>query len=79
MVDSDLAKIYGVQTKVLNQAIKRNKKCFPADFMYQLTKEEYSFLRSRCVTLKSGRGRHRKYFPYVFTEPGVAMLSGSAQ
>lgn len=75
MLDSDLAKLYGVQTKVLNQAIKRNKKRFPADFMYQLTKKEYSSLRSHNVTLKSGRGRHRKYSPYVFTEPGIAMLS----
>ena len=70
MLDSDLAKFYGVKTKVFNQAIKRNQKRFPEDFMFQLTKEEYSSLRSQFVTLKMGRGQHRKYFPHVFTEQG---------
>lgn len=75
MLDSDLAELYGVSTKVLNQAIKRNAKRFPSDFMFQLKAEEYDSLRSQFVTLKQGRGRHRKYLPYVFTEQGVAMLS----
>jgi phage regulator Rha-like protein len=75
MLDSDLAELYGVSTKVLNQAVKRNVKRFPSDFMFQLKADEYGSLRSQIVTLKPGRGRHRKYFPYVFTEQGVAMLS----
>ena len=75
MIDSDLAKLYQVEVKVLNQAVKRNRERFPDEFMFQLTAEEYSFLRSQNVTLKEGRGRHRKYLPYVFTEQGVAMLS----
>lgn len=73
MLDSDLAKLYGVETKVLNQAVKRNIQRFPADFMFQLTKEEC--LRSQIVTLNESRGRHLKYYPHVFTENGVAMLS----
>lgn len=60
MLDSDLAKLYGVETKVLNQAVKRNIQRFPADFMFQLTKEEC--LRSQIVTLNESRGRHLKYF-----------------
>lgn len=75
MLDSDLAAMYGVQTKVLNQAVTRNVARFPKDFMFQLTKEEDSALRSQFVTLKSGRGQHRKYRPRVFTEMGVSMLS----
>ncbi|MCF1751707.1 ORF6N domain-containing protein [Mariniradius sediminis] len=88
MMDSDLAEMYGVETKVLNQAVKRNLDRFPEDFMFQLTVEEWEglkaefeeqkgrdFLRSQIVTLEDGRGRHRKYLPYVFTEQGVAMLS----
>lgn len=67
--------MYGVEIRVLNQAVKRNIKRFPEDFMFQLSKEEYDLLRSHSVTLK--RGQHRKYFPYVFTEQGVAMLSSS--
>ena len=74
MLDSDLARLYGVETKVLNQAVKRNIQRFPEDFMFQLTKEEC--LRSQIVTLNEGRGRHLKYMPHVFTENGVAMLSG---
>jgi phage regulator Rha-like protein len=74
MLDHDLAALYQVQTKVLNQAVKRNSKRFPDDFMFQLTAEEsQEFLRSQFVTLK--RGQHFKYLPYVFTENGVAMLS----
>jgi hypothetical protein len=75
MLDSDLASLYGVQTKVLNQAVTRNIERFPEDFLFQLTDEEAAFLRSQFVTLKPGRGRHRKYLPYAFTEQGVAMLS----
>jgi len=75
MLDSDLAELYGVMVKVLNQAVKRNIGRFPEDFMFQLTKEEDESLRSQIVTLKKGRGEHRKYLPNVFTEQGVAMLS----
>jgi len=75
MLDNDLASLYGVETRVLVQALKRNIERFPEDFMFQLTAEEYAFLRSQTVTLKGGRGRHRKYLPYAFTEQGVAMLS----
>ena len=75
MLDTDLAKLYGVATKVLNQAVKRNRTRFPMDFMFQLTAEEAASLRSQIVTLKPSRGQYRKYRPYVFTEQGVAMLS----
>ena len=68
--------MYGVETRVLNQAVKRHKKRFPEDFMFQLSKSEYDFLISQSVTSKkSGRGGVRK-MPYTFTEQGVAMLSG---
>ncbi len=73
MLDSDLAMLYGVETKVLNQAVKRNIQRFPSDFMFQLTKDEC--LRSQIVTLNEGKGRHLKYMPHAFTENGVAMLS----
>jgi hypothetical protein len=76
MLDADLAALYQVDVKVLNQAFKRNRDRFPADFVFQLTAEEAESLRSQIVTLKVGRGRHRKYLPYAFTEQGVAMLSG---
>jgi phage regulator Rha-like protein len=75
MLDKDLALLYSVQAKVLNQAVKRNLSRFPDDFMFQLTAEEGESLRSQIVTLKAGRGQHRKYLPYAFTEQGVAMLS----
>ncbi len=76
MLDSDLAELYGVETKRLLEQVRRNKERFPEDFMFQLTKEEYDALRSQFATLKkTGRGRHRKYLPYAFTEQGVAMLS----
>ena len=75
MLDSNLAELYDVATKVFNQAVKRNKSRFPSDFMFQLTTEEFDILRSQIVTLETGRGRHRKYLPYAFTEQGVAMLS----
>jgi len=75
MVDNDLAELYGVEARILNQAVKRNITRFPLDFMFQLNKQETEILRSQFVILKSGRGQHRKYMPYVFTEQGVAMLS----
>ena len=88
MIDGDLAKLYGVGTKVLNQAVRRNLKRFPDDFMFELTKQEAEIwksqivisnsddsLRSQFVTLKKGRGQNSKYLPLVFTEQGVAMLS----
>ena len=73
MLDSDLAALYGVETRVLKQAVRRNIKRFPGDFMFELTKEENRPLRSQNVTLK--RGQHSKYLPFAFTEQGVAMLS----
>ena len=73
MLDRDLAKLYGVETKALNQAVKRNIKRFPEDFMFQLTYDEC--LRSQIVTLNTKQGHHLKYLPHVFTEQGVAMLS----
>ncbi|MBL6978977.1 MAG: ORF6N domain-containing protein [Desulfobacteraceae bacterium] len=73
LLDRDLAGLYGVETKVLKQAVRRNIKRFPDDFMFELTKEEQHSLRSQNVTLK--RGQHSKYLPFAFTEQGVAMLS----
>lgn len=75
MLDEDLADLYAVETRVLVQQVKRNAKRFPADFMFQLTKAEAEALRSQIVTSNEGRGG-RRYSPYVFTEQGVAMLSG---
>lgn len=77
MLDSDLAMLYEVETKVLNQAVKRNLERFPLDFMFQLTKDEYEVLRSQIVTskLKTEKRGGRQYYPYVFTEQGVSMLS----
>ena len=75
MLDFDLAEIYEVETRVLKQAVKRNINRFPSDFMFELTRTEYNFLRSQIVTLEKGRGRYSKYLPYAFTEQGVAMLS----
>lgn len=75
LLDADLAAMYGVEIKVLLQAVKRNLGRFPADFKLQLTADEWSSLRSQFVTLKTGRGQHRKYLPHAFTEQGVAMLS----
>ena len=73
MLDQDLAELYGVKTKALKQAVRRNIKRFPPDFMFELTKEENQILRSQNVTLK--RGQHSKHLPFAFTEQGVAMLS----
>ena len=75
MLDEDLAAMYGVELKVFNQAVKRKGNRFPRDFMFQLTQSEHDSLRSQSVTLKKGRGQHRKFLPFVFTEQGVAMLS----
>ena len=72
MLDSDLAELYGVETKVLNQAIKRNLRRFPKGFMFQLTEKEFNSLRSQFVTSKRGG---RRYLPYVFTEHGTVMLA----
>jgi len=75
MRDTDLAELYEVETRALIQGVKRNPGRFPEDFMFQLNDQENAALRSQIVILKKGRGQHRKYLPYVFTEQGVAMLS----
>jgi len=75
ILDSDLAALYGVQTKRLNEQIKRNAARFPSDFMFQLSDDEATALRSQFATLKTGRGQHRKYQPYVFTEHGAIMAA----
>jgi phage regulator Rha-like protein len=74
MIDSDLAELYGIETKILNKAVSRNIDRFPEDFMFQLTIEEWDSLRFHFGTSKAGRGG-RRYLPFVFTEQGVAMLS----
>ena len=74
LLDRDLSTLYGVEAKYLNRQVKRNIERFPADFMFQLSKEEC--LRCQIVTLNEGRGQHLKYMPYAFTENGIAMLSG---
>ena len=74
MIDSDLAELYGVETRALVQAVQRNRERFPDDFMFQLTREEFDHLRSQSVTSSLGWGG-RLYPPYAFTEQGVAMLS----
>ena len=76
ILDSDIAELYEVKTKRVNEAVKRNIKRFPEKFCFQLLEEEYISLRSQIATLeKNGKGQHRKYLPYAFTEQGVAMLS----
>lgn len=75
IIDEDLSKLYDVPTSRLNEQVKRNLERFPSDFMFRLTKFEYEALRSQNAILKIGRGRHRKYLPYAFTEQGVAMPS----
>jgi hypothetical protein len=88
MLDADLAKLYGVQARALNQAVARNRRRFPADFMFQLSSEEYDRIWSQFVTSSGGnpgnssqivmssrKHRGRAYRPYAFTEQGVAMLS----
>ena len=74
MIDQDLAELYNVSSGRLNEQVKRNLERFPKDFMFQLSKAEYNTIRSQIAILKTGRGRHRKYLPYTFTEQGVAML-----
>ncbi|MBI5949899.1 MAG: ORF6N domain-containing protein [Chloroflexi bacterium] len=74
MLDADLAGLYGVSTRALIQAVKRNPERFPEDFMFQLTAEEAAILRSQTVISNGGQGG-RRYLPYAFTEQGVAMLS----
>ncbi len=78
MLDSDLANLYNVETKALNRAVKRNIERFPEDFMFQLTKEEWEFLRCQNGTSNENEEKRggRKYLPYVFTEQGISMLSG---
>ncbi len=75
MLDAHLAEMYGVETKILKRAVRRNIDRFPEDFMFELTQEEYESLRSQFGTLK--RGEHVKYLPFAFTEQGVAMLSSA--
>ena len=75
ILDADLAALYEVPTKRFNEAVKRNAARFPADFMLQLTAEEAESLRSQFATLKTGRGQHRKYLPYAFTEHGAIMAA----
>ena len=75
MLDSDLAALYGVTIKRLNEQVKRNLARFPSDFTFQLTREEWGFLRSQFATLEAGRGQHRKYLPYAFTEHGAIMAA----
>ncbi len=80
MLDFDLAVMYGTETRMLKLAVRRNIHRFPPDFMFELTKEEYSTLRSQIVILEekknnSGKGKYSKYAPFAFTEQGVAMLS----
>src|SRR5437870_2221236 len=75
MLDSDLASIYGVETKALNRAVKRNRDRFPQDFAFQLSADEDQSLRYQIGTLKTRRGQHRKYLPWVFTEHGAIMAA----
>ena len=74
MLDADLARIYGVETRILNQSVQRNLKRFPSDFLFKLTLKEVDSLRSQIVISNKGRGG-RRYMPYALTEQGVAMLS----
>ena len=75
ILDADLAALYGVEIRRLNEQIKRNLDRFPADFMFRLAAEEFDSLRSQFGTLKTGRGQHRKYLPYAFTEHGAIMAA----
>lgn len=75
ILDSDLAELYGVEVKRLNEQVQRNIDRFPEDFMFQLNNQDVALLRSQFATLDIGRGEYRKYAPYAFTEQGVAMLS----
>jgi len=75
MLDADLAALYGVETRRLNEQVRRNTERFPEDFMFALSQEEWNALRSQIATLKTGRGQHRKYLPYAFTEHGAIMAA----
>jgi hypothetical protein len=75
LLDSDLAVLYGVTTKRLNEQVRRNRKRFPEDFMFRLSGDEAQALRSQIATIKRGRGQHRKYLPYAFTEHGAIMAA----
>jgi hypothetical protein len=75
ILDTDLAALYGVPTKRLNEQVRRNRARFPKDFLLELTRPEYDRLRSQFATLKAGRGQHRKYLPYAFTEHGALMAA----
>jgi hypothetical protein len=75
MLDFDLAELYQVETKRLKEAVRRNINRFPSDFIFELTKDEITSLRSQNATLEKGRGKFSKYLPFAFTEQGVAMLS----
>jgi hypothetical protein len=74
MLDRDLAALYGVETRVLVQAVKRNARRSPDDFMFRISEDELAVLRSQSVILKKGRGKHVKFLPYAFTEHGALML-----
>src|SRR5438132_5184404 len=76
VLDSDLAELYGVPTRRLNEQVRRNPERFPTDFMLLLSNQEWDSLRSQIATLKVGRGQHRKFLPYVFTEHGALMAAG---
>jgi hypothetical protein len=75
MTDSELARLYGTETRVLNQAARRNRERFPADFVLELNNQEVTSLRSQSVILELGRGEHRKYAPLAFTEHGAIMAA----
>ena len=75
MLDSDLAELYGVETRNLKRQVRRHAIRFPEDFMFELTSDEYTSLRCQIGTLKTGRGEHSKFSPFAFTASGIAMLS----
>jgi hypothetical protein len=75
ILDSDLARVFGVPTFRFNEAVKRNRERFPDDFLFQLTAEEFQSLTSQIAMLKKGRGQHRKFLPYAFTENGAIMAA----
>lgn len=75
MLDFDLAELYETETKRLKEAVRRNIERFPPDFMFEITREEYTSLRTKSATLEKGRGKYSKFNPFAFTEQGVAMLA----
>ncbi len=75
MLDFDLAALYEVETKRLKEAVRRNINRFPSDFMFELTRDEYNFLRTQIASLENGKGKFSKFNPFAFTEHGVTMLS----